>query len=373
MNSVAKPGLYVHVPFCRSKCLYCDFYSVDSPALVDPWLRALQQEVLSCRHEFGEFDTLYLGGGTPSLLHERQLSLLMEHLFGHLRFSPDSEITIEVNPDDVTREKMKTLRSLGFNRVSLGVQSFFDDELAWLGRRHGADQAERAVEIIRSAGFTNLAIDLIYGLDGQDRRRWLTTLQRAVSLMPEHLSCYLLTLEEGTPFGRMKSEGTIGGLGEAGESRLFLLTSRVLENHGYLHYEVSNFSKGDGFASRHNLKYWTHAPYLGLGPAAHSFSRGNRWWNPRSVEIYCRSIADGLGAVEGSEVLTPDQLELESVYFGLRSFVGVDLRRFRKNAHAGQTLERWLRSGLVAIKGERVVPTRQGYLVADRLPIDLVD
>lgn len=171
--------------------------------------------------------------------------------------------------------------------------------------------------------------------------------------------------------GRMKREGTIRGLGEEVESRLFLLTSRALENHGYLHYEVSNFAKGEGFASRHNLKYWTHAPYLGLGPAAHSFRHGTRWWNPRSMETYLRRMADGRKATDGTEVLTQAQLALESDYFGLRSSVGVDLRRFQTDAHAKRALKRWLRSGLVVVRGERVLPTPRGYLVADGLTVEL--
>lgn len=371
MNSASRPGLYVHVPFCRSKCLYCDFYSVDSLEKVEPWVRAVCQEILLYCHDFEEFDTLYLGGGTPSLLPEKHLASLMERLSGHLTFSTGVEVTIEVNPDDVTKQKMAFLRSLGFNRVSLGVQSFLDDELRWLGRRHTADQAKRAVEIVRWAGFQNLALDLMYGFDGQDRQKWMMSLERAVGIHPEHLSCYILTLEDGTPLGRMKREGTIRGLGEEAESRLFLLTSRVLESHGFFHYEVSNFAKREDFISRHNLKYWTHAPYLGLGPAAHSFSRGTRWWNPRSIEAYCRLMADGRKTVHEGEVLTPAQLELESDYFGLRSSVGVDLRRFQRSAQAKQTLERWLQSGLVVIEGERVLPTPRGYLVADGLPVEL--
>lgn len=373
MNSGPKPGLYIHVPFCRSKCLYCDFYSVDAPDLVEPWLSAVMREAVLYRDELGEFDTLYLGGGTPSLLREDQLALLMEHLFHHLKLSADAEVTIEVNPDDVTREKMKAMRVLGFNRVSLGVQSLVDDELKWLGRRHNADQSERAVEIIRSAGFDNLALDLIYGFDGQDRKRWLNTLERVVGFNPEHLSCYLLTLEEGTPFGRMEREGTIRRLGEEAERRFFLLTSRTLEECGFVHYEVSNFCRGEAFASRHNLKYWTHVPVLGLGPAAHSFHCGIRWWNPRSVETYCRRTENGQRPVEGSEVLTPDELELESLYFGLRSLVGVDLKRFCRSARAARTLRSWRRLGLVALDAGRVLPTRRGYLVADRLPIELMD
>ncbi len=371
MNNALKPGLYVHVPFCRSKCLYCDFYSIDTLEQVEPWLRAVCQEVLLYCHEFGEFDTLYLGGGTPSLLCENHLASLMGQLFSHLSFSTDTEITIEVNPDDVTHQKMAFLRSLGFNRVSLGVQSFFDDELRWLGRRHAADQAEKAVEIVRWAGFQNLAIDLMYGFDGQGPQKWVISLERAVSLNPEHVSCYLLTLEEGTPLGRMKHEGTVRALGDEAASHLFLLTSRILESHGYLHYEVSNFARGEGLVSRHNLKYWTRAPYLGLGPAAHSFSRGTRWWNPRSIETYCWRMADGRKAMHEGEVLTPAQMELESDFLGLRSYVGIDLRRFQRNAHTKQTLMRWLQSGLVIIRGERVLPTPRGYLVADGLPVEL--
>lgn len=365
-------GLYVHVPFCMTKCLYCDFYSVTSPVLLRPWLQAVRKEALFYRDKWALFDSLYLGGGTPSLLDESALLHLMDHVLRVFRFSSDAEMTMEMNPDDVTPHRMQMLRDFGFNRISLGVQSLQDEELAWLGRRHTAEQAENAIRMIRCTGFKNLGVDLIYGLPGQDRATWLRTLQRILLHKPEHISCYMLTLEDRTPLGRMRAEGKFIQVGESDQIRLFLLTSRFLEEHGYIHYEVSNFARDADSASRHNQKYWNHTPYLGLGPAAHSFRDGVRWWNVSSVEDYCMRIIRGEKPVEGSEILNGEQLQLEAVYLGLRTKRGFNIALLEKNTQTGTALNRLIRSGYLEVRDNRVIPTRRGYLVADRLPMEIL-
>jgi oxygen-independent coproporphyrinogen-3 oxidase len=367
------PGLYLHVPLCRSKCSYCDFYSITDLSLVSAWLAALQKEVLIYQGSFAPFDSLYLGGGTPSLLDGRQLTALMACLRRHFTFAPEAEVTLEANPDDLTLNKLTVLKDLGVNRLSLGVQSFDDQELAFLGRRHTARQAEQALNWSRAAGFTNLGLDLIYGLPGQKTEAWLKNLERALKFRPEHLSCYQLTLEAGTPLGARKVRGQIKPLPEETERDLFLLTSRFLTEQGYSHYEISNFARGETYYSRHNRKYWRHVPYLGLGPAAHSFTEGKRWWNHRSLEQYCRALREGGAPVAGSETLSAAQRHLESLYLGLRTKEGVALDLIRRQPRGDQMLGELQKAGLVKVRHGRAAPTREGFLVADRLPLWFAD
>lgn len=368
MNSVEAPGLYVHVPFCRSKCPYCDFYSTASVELLPLWLEAVVREIDSYRGMFQSFDSLYLGGGTPSLLDVNHLATLMDSLRRAFSFSGNTEITLEANPDDVTAGKLREYRDLGVNRMSLGAQSLDEDELRYLRRRHTARQAENALELMCSAGFANVGVDLIYGFEGHTPSAWLKTLDRALVLEPEHLSCYQMTYEEGTLFGKQVKEGKIHRPGEELESRFFLQTSRYLEKRGYLHYEISNFARAPEFVSRHNRKYWRRVPTLGLGPSAHSFDGDTRWWNVRSVKDYAHRLLSGESAVCGKETLSGEQIQLETLSLGLRTREGLPLDTFAALGDCAGVLERLTRSGLLAIRGGFVVPTRKGYLVADGLP-----
>ena len=249
MSCVNYPGLYVHVPFCQTKCPYCDFYSVTDESLISAYLTALDTEARLYREQFPAFDTLFLGGGTPSWLGSAHLAGLMKNLRRHFAFAPDSEITLEANPDDITSEKLRLFRDLGINRLSLGVQSFDEAELRFLGRRHTARQTLAAIDLIRAAGFTNLGLDLMYGLPGQTLDAWLKTLETALSFTPEHLSCYQLTIEAGetpalrTPLARRVARGEISLPDEETQREFFLLTANFLTARGYLHYEISNFAR----------------------------------------------------------------------------------------------------------------------------------
>jgi putative oxygen-independent coproporphyrinogen III oxidase len=362
-----KPGLYVHVPFCRTKCPYCEFYSVTSIPLVQRWEEDLAMEIRASSEGWGIFDTLYVGGGTPSVLGERDLAMVFENLFREFRFSPEAEITVEANPDDIGLEKLRLLRSLGVTRISLGVQSLNETELRTLGRRHTAVQAETALETIRACGFANVSVDLIYGLPGQGREDWMETLNRVIDFSPEHLSCYELTYHEETPLGRSFAVGRVKPMDEEAQRNLFMTTAEAIEERGYLQYEVSNYARGEAFFSRHNRKYWRRAPYLGLGPGAHSFRDGMRWWNVRSVEEYHRLLAAGRRPVAGSETLTSDQARMEALFLGLRTREGVDLDTLRQSPGAGELLSRLQQERLVEVLGSRVVPTREGLVVADGL------
>ncbi|HME44768.1 MAG TPA: radical SAM family heme chaperone HemW [Syntrophorhabdales bacterium] len=363
------PGLYVHVPFCRAKCPYCDFYSTPSLSLVEAWLEGLRMEARFYADSFPTFNSLYFGGGTPTIISDQAFKELVYFLRGHFMFADDTEVTVEANPEDVTQEKLEALRSCGVNRLSIGVQSFDDKDLTTLKRRHAAHAAEAAVELARSAGFENISIDLIYMIPGQTEESWMNSLRRALSLRPAHLSCYQMTFEEGTSFGRAKAEGRIAVPDEETERNFFLLTSRFLQEHGFIHYEISNFARDEASRSRHNGKYWRHVPYLGLGPGAHSFDGATRWWNLRSVKGYCRALAEGSRPMEDSEVLTEEQFRLERLYLGMRTRDGISLADASIAPHPEAVLSSLEQSRLVRLENGRVLPTAEGFLVADRLPL----
>jgi oxygen-independent coproporphyrinogen-3 oxidase len=365
-------GLYIHVPFCRSKCPYCDFYSLATGSLIPDWLDATASEMALYKGRFGVFDTVYLGGGTPTLLPAAALEILMNRLQDHFTFAPETEISTEANPKDLTPEKISLLKALGFNRINVGVQSFDDGELAFLGRQHDARDAAEAVSRLRSAGFDNVGMDLIYGMPGQDMGCWFHTLDTALSFEPEHLSCYQLTIEKRTVFSRRKEKGDLAPIGDDLEREFFLRTSESLTGRGYLHYEISNFARHGRHICRHNEKYWHHVPYLGLGPSAHSFQDGHRWWNVRSVRGYCRTLKTGAAPVEGKETLSPAQADLESVALGLRTQTGFDRSEIR-GPIADKVLEELEAAGFLHCEGTRVVPTRKGFLFADHLPLYLCE
>jgi oxygen-independent coproporphyrinogen-3 oxidase len=369
MTSPALPGLYVHVPFCGKKCAYCDFYSIEDPAWIGPWTVAVGQEAALYAAAFHCFDTLYVGGGTPSRLAEDHLAALLRSLRGRFHFAPDAEITLEANPDDVTTRKLALWRDLGINRLSLGVQSFNDQELAFLGRRHSAAQALAAITAARAAGFDNLSLDFIYALPGQTETAWRRTVSQAAALAPEHLSCYQLTVAPHTPL----AAGAVSMPSEETQAKLFLLTSRLLRSQGYSHYEVANFARAEARRCRHNLKYWRHEPYLGLGPAAHSFLGRRRWWNAPAVEEYCRRLGEGEKPLAGEENLTPAQLRLEAMLLGFRTQEGAPLELLRTHPGWEASLDQMVHRRQVLVQAGRVRPTARGYLVADRLPREFMD
>lgn len=368
-------GLYIHVPFCAARCRYCGFFSSTDMSRLPFYLDSLRREMALTGDEFDAFDTFYLGGGTPSVLPRRELEGMIEGSWKAFAMAGDCEATIEANPGDVDREFCSFLRDTPLNRINLGVQSFDDDILLYLGRRHHSGEARAALDAIREAGFSNIGVDLIYGVPGQSLESWMDTLERAVMAEPEHLSCYELTPEPGTPVGDRCASGEDGLPEEDLLCRFFMATSEYLEASGYIHYEVSNFARGDAFRSRHNMKYWNHTPYLGLGPSAHSFAGDRRWWNHRSLDRYCSDLAGNRRPVEDSETLSPDDLRLETLFLGLRTREGVplDVLVARKDDPVGEPgeriLERFLAGGLLEISNGRVRPTRRGLALADRLAV----
>jgi oxygen-independent coproporphyrinogen-3 oxidase len=356
-------GLYIHVPFCASKCPYCDFFSVAGTDMADAWCAAVRRELELYRERFPRFDTVYLGGGTPSLLSNAQLGSLMDHLRSTVPIDAAAECTIEVNPDDVTGEKAHALRALGFNRLSIGVQSFDEPVLRFLQRRHTAAQSCAAVEHAAAAGFDSISLDLMFGLPGQD---WEAELAQSLAFQPGHLSCYQLTIKPGTPFHLLQQSGGLEIASEEKLVQLFMLTDAILEDAGYAHYEVSNFACGTVHEARHNSRYWQHLPYLGLGPSAHSFDGCTRWWNTDSLAKYYSLAEDS--PVVGRETLSHAQLRLERLMLGMRTQRGVALADVHANRDVLARLES---AGLVVVRDGRIIPTARGMLFADRLPLVL--
>ncbi|MES1243037.1 MAG: radical SAM family heme chaperone HemW [Acidobacteriota bacterium] len=364
------PGLYLHIPFCSAICPYCDFAVLTGgPEHRERFTEHLVSEIglwSSGSEPFRGIDTVYFGGGTPSALAPEQLGRILEAIRTGLPLADDAWIFLEANPEDVTPDSVRAWRELGVRTLSLGIQSFDAGALAFLGRRHSPEEARWSVELARAAGFHTVAFDLIYGLPGQTVEDWRRTLETAVALEPDHLSCYQLTIHEGTPFGFRLARGKMTEAPEETQADLFLLTHAFLREAGLPGYEVSNFARSPEHRSRHNQKYWDHTPYLGLGPSAHSFSGNRRWWNERKIKPYEARIDASERPVAGSEELTAEDLALEALMLGLRTAEGVDLDQLRRRFGVGisgpENIE-----GLLRIEDGRLVPTLEGWAVADTL------
>lgn len=375
----AKAGLYLHIPYCLRVCPYCDFaVTTGSPQKRSRYVRVVEREVVLWQgDEHFSFDTVYLGGGTPSTIEAEDLGRLLETVRGRLAVERGSPVCLEVNPEDVNRDLLGDWRDLGVTTISLGVQSFSRAELKLLGRRHDAEQVQRCVIWCREAGFETVSMDLIYGLPGQDLSDWRRSLEQLTRLAPDHVSCYQLTFHEETPFGRGLEKGVLKMHPERLQSAFFDLTHRFLGDAGYEGYEVSNFSRGRRHRSLHNQKYWSHVPYLGLGVSAHSFRGNERWWNDRSVAGYERMVCAGEKPVAGRESLSPSQLALEAVLLRLRTREGLRLEEFRERygfdllARNCRRIEHYIGAGLLELESGRLFPTLRGMAVADSLAREL--
>lgn len=366
------PGLYVHYPFCIKKCNYCDFYSVTCRG-DRAWVDAVICEATARAPQFsGVFGTLYLGGGTPSLLAQDQLARLLTGLRARLDLNDGSETTLEVNPDDVTREIAEGWVRAGISRASVGVQSFDPDILRWMGRRHTAEQGHGVLDILLAAGLSDLGIDLIFGLPDQHDDSWRRELATAVAMEPAHISCYQLTAEGRTPLTGWVEGGRVTLPTDRRTRRLFVMAHEVLTGAGYEHYEISNYARSRDQRSRHNTRYWDHTPYLGLGPSAHSYRGDRRWWNVRSAEHYLERVQASGDAIAEEEQLTAEQLHLERLMLGFRTSDGVAIHDLTDVKGGRAALDSLLDEGLLIIDGERVVPTMDGFLVADSLPLRFV-
>ena len=374
------------MPFCSAICPYCDFSVMRSASPArQRFVDRLADEVALAAPEWRDpepFDTVYFGGGTPSQLSPEELGRVLEACRAHLAFAPPAPwVFLEANPEDVTPEACAAWRALGVRTLSLGVQSFSDEALRFLGRHHSGRQARTVVETALSAGFDTVSIDLIFGARGQTAEDWRRELAAAVELAPQHMSCYQLTIHERTWFGVQAKHGLLSELPEDDQATLYELTHRFLADAGWPAYEVSNFARGPAHQSRHNRKYWDHTPYLGLGPSAHSLAASGptrRWWNERGTPRWERRLAAGERPIEGQELLGPKDLAAEALLLGLRTTAGIDLDGFRARygvdlLAANDTLVACLvDEGRIVVRadadGDRwLAPTLSGLAVADGL------
>lgn len=367
-------GLYIHVPFCTSVCPYCDFaVTIAGDERRDGYLRALECEIAAAQKHGLRFDTVYFGGGTPSSLDPDQLGRILEVVFSELDIASETTLHLEINPEDVNRDSTAAWRDLGFAFASVGVQSFDDETLAFLGRKHDAETAGRAAELLVDAGFETVSVDLIFGLPGQDVVEWERQLRIALDLGVHHLSCYQLTIHGGTVFGRRRSRGEFDELAEDPQAELYLLTHEILGEAGWQGYEVSNFAAAPRHRSLHNQKYWDHTPYIGLGPSAHSFDGRRRWWNQRKLRLWVAALLEGSSSIEGSEDLTDAELFFESVMLGLRTAEGIDVEGLRQRFGPeiatvdDSAIERFIGTGHLRSDGSRVFPSPNGLAIAEAL------
>jgi oxygen-independent coproporphyrinogen-3 oxidase len=313
-------GIYLHIPFCEHKCIYCDFYSIENLDMRGSFLNSIRKEI-TLYADFGKrekVETIYFGGGTPSLLTAAGIYSILDLLNKTFQFAPQLEITLEANPGTVDKAKLKEYHGMGINRLSFGIQSFHDDDLKFLTRIHNSSEAKECILSARAAGFENISLDLIYGIPNQTLKRWEENLHCAVELKPEHISAYSLIIEEDTPLSRMVNNKQVSLISLDAEAELYEFTMSYLQAQGYEHYEVSNYSL-KSFRSRHNSNYWNHTNYLGFGPTAHSFWSGKRWWNCKELDMYCKKLEFSNLPKDGEEILRREQLLDESIMLGLRS------------------------------------------------------
>lgn len=371
-------GVYVHIPFCKCKCIYCDFYSIASSRLSDRYVKAVGMEAQLRGQEIAGMPvkTLYIGGGTPSVLSFEQLSVLIEGLRAAIDLSHVEEFTVEVNPDDVTHEFAEQLLKLGVNRVSMGVQSLVDEELVFLNRRHDAKEAMKAYCDLQSAGFNNISIDLIYGIPGQTLDTWKYTLEKALSLQAKHVSCYNLSYEEGTMLYKLRETGRVMECDDNTCVEMYDMLVDMLDGAGYEHYEISNFAM-PGFYSRHNSGYWDKTPYLGLGASAHSYDGNMRRYNPDNVKLYVESLENDVVVCVGEQESVDEKYD-EDVMLRLRTSRGIDsewIKSIYGKAYSDyfvNAIRSFVDSGLVIKDGSRYRLSRNGVMLSDMMMRELM-
>jgi putative oxygen-independent coproporphyrinogen III oxidase len=363
-------GIYVHIPFCEKKCFYCDFYSLENHTQRGEFIDAIVKEIrlFSENHPRYESDTIFFGGGTPSLLTPAELEKILQSLHDAFDVAGHTEFTMECNPGAIDTAFLSNYKALGANRLSFGVQSFFEDELRFLERIHTAAEAVKAVELARGLGYGNVNVDLMYALPGQTHERLLANLQRAVSLGTDHISAYGLIVEPGTPLFAAVARGEIAPAPESIEAEMYRTVMEFMGSHGYSHYEISNYAR-PGFECRHNLKYWNAEEYAGFGPSAHSYIGGQRWWNVSSLTGYIADLRSGRTPVSARETLTRTQMLDEFVLLHLRQGK-LDMDTLRSSfgiALSAEFISDMLQSGYCEISGKSLHLTKRGFAVSDEI------
>ena len=381
-------GLYIHIPFCLRKCPYCDFYSITDLSLQPAFLDALVSEMNMTRESKKVFDTLYIGGGTPSVLDINVIDNIIKTAHQCFNITSNTEITMEINPGTVTLEKLKEYRKAGVNRINIGVQSFDAAHLDFLKRIHSEKEARMAVKWAQKSGYENIGIDLIYGIPSQTTSLWLKDLHSALECHPQHLSCYMLSFEPGTTMHKDLKNSVFNPLPDHLVCELFETTQSVLNANEYVQYEISNFARevidesgiksAQSNISQHNSKYWNFSPYIGLGPSAHSFIEPQRFWNHSNVKTYIQELSTGRLPRAGKESLSREQLMIEAVYLGLRQAKGIDVEAFDKKfgvnfekIHA-ETIADLREKGLMEFSKDRCALTPKGMLYLDSIATQFI-
>lgn len=371
-------GLYIHIPFCAKRCLYCDFFSNTDMRYKEAYIRAIIEEMKQRQlYIEGEpIETIYFGGGTPSQLTAADFELIFETIYQLFDTTSCQEITLEANPDDMTADYIKSIRTLPFNRISMGVQSFQEKDLRFLNRRHNSQQAKQAVALCQEQGITNISIDLIYGLPGQTLEEWESNLEEAIRLQIPHISAYHLIYEEGTALYKLLEAGKITPVEEELSVTLFSTLIDRLTEAGYLHYEISNFAR-PGCFSQHNSSYWTGKPYLGIGPSAHSYNGHSRQWNVSSLPLYIKGINEQSPEIEIEELDIHTRYN-DFIITGLRTMWGIRLNEVRskfgeeKETYLKQQAKSYLQKRLLLQQHDTLTLSKEGIFISDGIMSDLL-
>lgn len=368
-------GIYIHIPFCKQACNYCNFHFSTTHHLIPKLIKAIAREAEQRKNYLTEIvDTIYFGGGTPSILNHSQIEFLLNNLKNNFTVNLNAEISLEANPDDITEENLLAWKKIGINRFSLGIQSFIDDELIWMNRSHNSTQAKKSIELIKN-NFDNYSIDLIFGSQLLTNEQWKKNIETALSFNPPHLSCYALTVESKTLLGKSVETEKIDNIDNNKQAEQFEYLMNCLEARGYHQYEISNYSKPN-FESRHNSSYWQGKHYLGLGPSAHSFNIVSRSWNISNNNLYINLI-DKNELVSETETLTETQQLNEYIMISLRTSKGIDLNFVKVNF--GKTIfnsiinnsNKWQNSGHIFTQNNFLILSKRGKLIADNIASDL--
>ena len=369
-------GIYIHIPFCKKACHYCNFHFSTSQNLMQQMVQTICKEAM-LRNDYltDDIATIYFGGGTPSLLTNDDLRFTIDKLRSLFKVDADAEITLEANPDDITEEKLSQWKQAGINRLSIGVQSFFNDDLIWMNRAHNAEQAYKSILLAKQFGFENITIDLIYGTPTLSDENWMRNIEKALHLHIPHLSCYALTVEPNTALQKMIHQHKKENVDAEKQSRHFEILMQRLNEAGYEHYEISNFAK-PGFRSRHNSSYWRGAHYLGLGPSAHSYNGVSRQWNISNNALYIKSINENVVPFEREELSSTQKIN-EYIMTSLRTMEGLSLQKI-KQLHCEKTsadilseAEKFIHREWMKNENDFLILTEKGKLFADGIAADL--
>ncbi|MEO9146307.1 MAG: radical SAM family heme chaperone HemW [Ginsengibacter sp.] len=378
-------GIYLHIPFCKQACYYCNFYFSTSLALKEELIRALVREIELRNEDPGNeiniifpdevIETIYFGGGTPSLLSQDDLNSILSSLKENYHIAGDPEITLEANPDDITIEKLNEWRNAGINRLSIGIQSFIERDLKWMNRAHNAVQAYDCIRLARESGFHNFSIDLIFGTPGLSDEEWVKNVQTVIDLKVPHISSYALTVEPKTALQKMIALKKKEDVNTDVQANQYMILMKMMREAGYEHYEISNFSL-PGFRSRHNSSYWQGKKYIGIGPSAHSYNGNERTWNKANNSVYIQSLQNGILSFE-KEILTDSQKSDEYIMTSLRTIEGMDLQRIENNFSLNErkriesAIEKEVEREMYFFENDHIILTDEGKLFADRIAVKL--